>query len=68
MREGGDDDDDKGMVSVIEGVWSLGGRDVESHEEWDCFKIQEINRLKRNDSFFFKKKDYLNRSVKVLKY
>ena len=55
MRKDGEDDD-KGMVSVIEGVWSLGGRDVESHEEWDCFKIQEINRLKRNDSFFLKKK------------
>ena len=32
------------MVSVIEGVWSLGGRDVESHEGWDCFKIREINK------------------------
>ena len=25
MREGGEDDD-KGMVSDVEGVWSLGGR------------------------------------------
>ena len=29
MREGGEDDD-KGMVSVIEGVWSLGGREMSS--------------------------------------
>ena len=27
MREGGDDDD-KGMVIVTEGVWSLGGREM----------------------------------------
>ena len=29
MREGGEDDD-KGMVSVIESVWSLGGREMSS--------------------------------------
>ena len=27
MRKGGEDDD-KGLVSVIEGVWSLGGREM----------------------------------------
>ena len=33
MREGGEDDD-KAMVSVIQGMRSLGGRerDIESHE------------------------------------
>ena len=29
MREGGEDDGKK-MVSVIEGVWSLGGREMSS--------------------------------------
>ena len=29
MREGGEDDD-KGMVSVIEGMWSLDGREMSS--------------------------------------
>ena len=53
MRDGGEDDD-KGMVSVIERVRSLVGEiNAESHERWDCFKIQEINRLKQHDFFFF---------------
>ena len=34
IREGGEDVA-KGMVSDIEGVWSLGERDVEIHNGWD---------------------------------
>ena len=64
MREGGEDDD-KGMVSVIEGVQSLGGREMLSPmRDGIVLKYKkEINRLKWND-FFFKKKGYLNRYVK----
>ena len=44
MREGGEDDD-KGMVTVIEVVQSLvGERNAEPHEGWDCFKIREMNK------------------------
>ena len=35
MREGGEDDE-KAMVSDVEGVWSLGGRDVEFDEDGIC--------------------------------
>ena len=34
MREG-EEDIAKRMVSDIEGVWSLGERDVENHKGWD---------------------------------
>ena len=57
MREGGEDDG-KGMVSVIEGVQSLGGREMSSPmRDGIVLKYEkEINRLKQNDFFFFKKK------------
>ena len=53
MREGGEDDD-KGMVSVIEGVQSLGGREMlSSMRDGIVLKYKkEINRLKWNDFFF----------------
>ena len=35
MRERGEDVD-KGMISDVEGVFSLGGRDVEFHEDGIC--------------------------------
>ena len=61
MREGGEDDG-KGMGSVIEGVQSLGGREMSSPmRDGTVLKYEkERNRLKRND-FLFLKKDYLNR-------
>ena len=54
MREGGEDDG-KGMVSVIEGVQSLGGREMSSPmRDGIVLKYEkEINRLKQNDFFFF---------------
>ena len=57
MREGGEDDD-KGMVSVIEGVQSLGGREMLSPmRDGIVLKYKkEINRLKWNDFFFLKKR------------
>ena len=57
MREGGEDDG-KGMVSVIEGVQSLGGREMSSPmRDGIVLKYEkEINRLKQNDFFFFLKK------------
>ena len=57
MREGGEDDD-KGMVSVIEGVQSLGGREMlSSMRDGIVLKYKkEINRLKWNDFFFLKKR------------
>ena len=57
MREGGEDDD-KGMVSVIEGVQSLGGREMLSlMRDGIVLKYKkEINRLKWNDFFFLKKR------------
>ena len=59
--EGGEDDG-KVMGSVIEGVQSLGGREMSSPmKEGIVVKYEkEINRLKRND-FLFLKKDNLNR-------
>ena len=57
MREGGEDDGE-GMVSVIEGVQSLGGREMSSPmRDGIVLKYEkEINRLKQNDFFFFLKK------------
>ena len=57
MREGGEDDG-KGMVSVIEGLQSLGGREMLSPMmDGIVLKYEkEINRLKQNDFLFFKKK------------
>ena len=59
--EGGEDDG-KVMGSVIEGVQSLGGREMSSPmKDGIVVKYEkEINRLKRND-FIFLKKDNLNR-------
>ena len=59
--EGGEDDG-KVMGSVIEGVQSLGGREMSSPmKDGIVVKYEnEINRLKRND-FLFLKKDNLNR-------
>ena len=59
--EGGEDDG-KVMGSVIEGVQSLGGREMSSPmKDGIVVKYEkEINRLKRND-FIFLKKDDLNR-------
>ena len=57
MREGGEDDG-KGMVSVIEGLQSLGGREMLSPMmDGIVLKYEkEINRLKQNDFLFFKKR------------
>ena len=54
MREGGEDDG-KGMVSVIQG---LGEREMSSpmRDAIVLKHMKEINRLKWNDFFFFKKK------------
>ena len=59
--EGGEDDG-KVMGSVIEGVQSLGGREMSSPmKDGIVVKYEkEINRLKRKD-FLFLKKDNLNR-------
>ena len=59
--EGGEDDG-KVMGRVIEGVQSLGGREMSSPmKDGIVVKYEkEINRLKRND-FLFLKKDNLNR-------
>ena len=59
--EGGEDDG-KVMGSVIEGVQSLGGREMSSPmKDGIVVKYEkEIDRLKRND-FLFLKKDNLNR-------
>ena len=59
--EGGEDDG-KVMGSVIEGVQSLGGREMSSPmKDGIVVKYEkEINRLKRND-FLFLKKDNFNR-------
>ena len=59
--EGGEDDG-KGMGSAIEGVQSVGGREMSSPmKDGIVVKYEkEINRLKRTD-FLFLKKDYLNR-------
>ena len=53
MRKGGENDD-KGMVSVIEGVQCLGGREMSSPvRDGIVLKYKkQINRLKQNDFFF----------------
>ena len=52
MRECGEDDG-KGMGSVIEGVQSLGGREMSSpmRDEIVLKYEKEVNKLKRNDFF-----------------